>query len=93
MPRSSDGVKVKVAKQHAFFLAQSGVCVSINIAISFSTLALDRVGGQRHAPAPLAFGKDSSHPLYTTLGGSQFRTRRVRIILHATGSNSEACSR
>jgi hypothetical protein len=39
---------------------------------SFMTLALDVVGGQRHAPAALyPKGKDPRYPLDTRLGGPQ----------------------
>jgi hypothetical protein len=43
------------------------------------TLALDRVGGQRHAPAALPPGK-TRHPLYRRLGGLQFRSEQVQKI-------------
>jgi hypothetical protein len=43
------------------------------------TPALDRVGGQRHAPATLPQGM-TRHPLCRRLGGSQGRSGRVRKI-------------
>jgi hypothetical protein len=43
------------------------------------TSALDRVGGQRHAPTALPPGK-TQYPLYTRLGGPQDRSGRVRKI-------------
>ena len=49
-----------------------------------STLALDGVGGQRHAPAALAPTK-TRYPLYRKLGGPQGRSGRVRKISPPTG--------
>jgi hypothetical protein len=46
------------------------------------TSALDEGGGQRHAPAALRY------PLYWRLGGSQFRSGRVRKISPLTGIGS-----
>jgi len=43
-------------------------------------LALDGVGGQRHAPAALPPGK-VRYPSYSKLGGTQGRSGRVREIL------------
>jgi len=43
------------------------------------TSALDRVGGQRHAPAALPPGK-TRYPLYRSLGGPQGRCRQMRKI-------------
>ena len=40
------------------------------------TLALDGVGGQRHAPAALPPGK-TRYPLYSRLGGSQSRSGHI----------------
>ena len=48
------------------------------------TLALDGVGGQRYAPAPLPPGK-SRYPLYRRLGGPQGRSERVRKISPSPG--------
>jgi hypothetical protein len=43
---------------------------------SFTTLALDGVSGQRHAPAALnPQGKNPEYPLYRRLGGPQSRSR------------------
>jgi hypothetical protein len=42
------------------------------------TSALDRVGGQRHAPAALTPGK-TRYPLYRRLGGPQNRSGQVKI--------------
>ena len=85
--------KGKGCQATRFFLAQLGAGISINIAISFSTSALDRVCGQRHTPSSITLGKVTSDPFYTTLVGPHYRTRRVRKILHAMVSNSEAYSR
>ena len=43
------------------------------------TSALDRMGGQRHAPAALPPGK-TRYPLYSGLGGPQGRSGRVQKI-------------
>ena len=43
------------------------------------TLALDGVGGQRHASAALPPGR-TRYPLYRRLGGSQGRSERARKI-------------
>jgi hypothetical protein len=43
------------------------------------TLALDRVGGQRHIQAALTPGK-TRYPLYKRLSGPQGRSGRVRKI-------------
>jgi hypothetical protein len=47
---------------------------------SFFNLALDGVGGQRHAPAALPPG-NTRYPLYSRLGGPQRRSGRVSEIL------------
>ena len=52
-----------------------------------STSALDRVEGQRHAPAALPPGK-TRYPLYGRLGGPQGRSGRVRKISPTTGIRS-----
>ena len=43
------------------------------------TLALDEVGGQRHAPAALPPGK-TRYPLYRRLGGTKGRSGRLHKI-------------
>jgi hypothetical protein len=48
---------------------------------------LDRVGGQRHAPAAITPGK-TRYPLYRRLGGPQGRSRQVRKISPLTGIRS-----
>ena len=45
----------------------------------YLTLALDGVGGKRHAPATLPPGK-TRYPLYRRLGGPQSRSGQVRKI-------------
>jgi len=42
----SDGVKVKVAKQHAFFFGTVGSVCKYKYSYFFSTSALDRGGGR-----------------------------------------------
>jgi hypothetical protein len=44
------------------------------------TSALDRVGGQRHAPTALPPG-ETRYPLYRRLGWPQIRSEQVRKIL------------
>ena len=56
--------------------AQTG-CIGINLL--FLTLALDGVGGQRHASAALPPG-ETRYPLYKKLGGPQRPSGRVRKI-------------
>jgi hypothetical protein len=53
---------------------------------------LDRVGGQRHAPAALPPGK-TRHPLYRRLGGPQGRSLRVRKISPPPGFNLRTVKR
>jgi len=48
------------------------------------TSALDRVGGQRHAPATLPTGK-TRYALFRRLGGPQGRSGRVRKISPSPG--------
>jgi hypothetical protein len=48
------------------------------------TLALDEVGGQRHAPPDLPQEK-TWYPLYSRLGGSQGRSGQVRKISNTPG--------
>jgi hypothetical protein len=48
------------------------------------TAALDGVGGQRHAPAPLPPGK-TRYPLYWRLGGPRGRSGEVRKISPTPG--------
>jgi len=51
---------------------------------TFYNQALDRVGGQRHAPAALPPGK-TRYPLYRRLVGPQGRSGRVWKILSPPG--------
>jgi len=51
------------------------------------TSAVDGVGGQRHASAALPPAK-TRYPLYRRLGGTQYRSGRVRKISASTGIRS-----
>jgi hypothetical protein len=56
------------------------------------TSALDRGGGQHHAPAALPPGK-TRYPLYRRLGGPQGRAGRVRKISPPPGFDPRTVQR